>query len=86
MNKIRSENPKFFDEIFYKDNEYMRKIRFNDLVIGSSNETQLRKKISYVIQNKEQVVKKYKKLIEKKYFDREESVNKILKFIGNNCD
>ncbi len=86
MNKIRSENPKFFDEIFYKDNEYMRKIRFNDLVIGSSNENQLRKKISYVIQNKEQVVKKYKKLIEKKYFDREESVNKILKFIGNNCD
>ncbi len=87
MSKIKSDDPKFYEqEIYYKNNEYIRKIRFNDLVIGSSNEEQLRKNISHVIHNKEEVVKKYKNLIEKKYFNREESVNKIIEFIGNNCD
>ena len=67
--------------VLLKNNEYVLKIRLNDLVMGASNVHQLKENINLILLNKPDIVKKHKKIIEDIYFNKEESVNKILTFI-----
>ena len=81
FDNLKIKDPIFLDNVFLKNNDYVLKIRLNDLVMGASNVHQLKENINLILLNKPDIVKKHKKIIEDIYFNKEESVNKILTFI-----